>query len=150
MVVPGRMPFESQYSAIAMHAIACTSELLDLRVQDRGDPPGNDVDTYPQVLAGLKLAARHAAEPLLDSLLTWRKEALAQAAKPKPEVVILRKRVQTLAIHPRGLGRPLVSVKECICLRICPCLCRPTVCGCNIQLIVRWSRLRPLRSKSFS
>lgn len=63
-------------------------------MQDRGEPPGDDADAYPQVLAGLKLAARHAAEPLLDSLLTWRREALAQAAKAKPEVMILRKRVR--------------------------------------------------------
>lgn len=62
-------------------------------MQDRGEPPGDDADAYPQVLAGLKLAARHAAEPLLDSLLTWRRDALAQAAKAKPEVMILRKRV---------------------------------------------------------
>ncbi len=53
-------------------------------VQDGGDLPVNDAETYKQVLAGLKLAARHVAAPLLDSLLTWRKEALAQAQAVKP------------------------------------------------------------------
>ena len=92
------------------HNKCCTAGLLDLcpillpvtallspelatPAQDRGEPPGDDAEAYTQVLAGLKLAARHAAEPLLDSLLTWRREALALAAKPKPEVMILRKRV---------------------------------------------------------
>ena len=75
------------------------SSELATHAQDRGEPPGDDADAYTQVLAGLKLAARHAAEPLLDSLLTWRREALALAAKPKPEVMILRKRVHISPLY---------------------------------------------------
>lgn len=48
---------------------------------------------YEKVLRGLNLVARHAATPLLDALLAWRKEAESQAQRAGPELVVLRKKV---------------------------------------------------------
>ncbi len=60
-------------------------------MQDRGEVAPDPV--YGKVLAGLHLVSRYAAIPLLDSLLTWRKESLKAAARA-PELVVLRKRVR--------------------------------------------------------
>ncbi len=59
-------------------------------MQDRGEAPPDPV--YGKVLAGLHLVSCYAAIPLLDALLTWRKESLKAAARA-PELVVLRKRV---------------------------------------------------------
>ncbi|KAL3146696.1 hypothetical protein ABBQ32_000920 [Trebouxia sp. C0010 RCD-2024] len=59
--------------------------------QDRGDTPQDPV--YEKVLKGLKLVARHAAMPLLDALLAWRKDAESQASRSAPESVLLRKKL---------------------------------------------------------
>ena len=53
---------------------------------------------YEQVLEGLHLVAKHAALPLLDHFLGWRKEALVKATRAGGEIIVLRKRVST------GLG----------------------------------------------
>ncbi|CAL8468215.1 g7754 [Coccomyxa elongata] len=58
--------------------------------QDRGEAPPDPV--YGKVLAGLHLVSSYAAIPLLDALLTWRKESLKAAARA-PELVVLRKRL---------------------------------------------------------
>lgn len=47
---------------------------------------------YDKVLKGLNLVACHAATPLLDALLAWRKEAESQAQRAGPELVVLRKK----------------------------------------------------------
>ena len=62
-------------------------------MQDRGEVATDPV--YGKVLAGLHLVSRYAAIPLLDALLTWRKESLKAAARA-PELVVLRKRVSTV------------------------------------------------------
>ncbi|KAK9829934.1 hypothetical protein WJX72_008722 [[Myrmecia] bisecta] len=59
--------------------------------QDRGEAGGEPV--YEKVLAGLHLVACQAATPLLDALLNWRKESLAQAARAGLEAMVLRKRL---------------------------------------------------------
>lgn len=69
-----------------MKAIQHTALLL----QDRGEAPPDPV--YGKVLAALHLVSCYAAIPLLDALLTWRKESLKAAARA-PELVVLRKRV---------------------------------------------------------
>lgn len=51
---------------------------------------------YDKVLNGLHLVARHAAMPLLDALLAWRKDAESQASRAAIEIVVLRKKVQEL------------------------------------------------------
>ena len=51
---------------------------------------------YDKVLNGLHLVARHAATPLLDTLLAWRKDAESQASRAAIEIVVLRKKVQEL------------------------------------------------------
>lgn len=51
---------------------------------------------YDKVLNGLDLVARHAAMPLLDALLAWRKDAESQASRAAVEIVVLRKKVQGL------------------------------------------------------
>lgn len=48
---------------------------------------------YDKVLNGLHLVARHAAMPLLDALLAWRKDAESQASRAPVEIVVLRKKV---------------------------------------------------------
>jgi len=45
------------------------------------------------VLNGLNLVAQHAAMPLLDALLAWRKDAESQAQRLGGELVVLRKKV---------------------------------------------------------
>lgn len=65
--------------------------------QDRGDTPQDPV--YEKVLKGLKLVARHAAMPLLDALLAWRKDAESQASRSAPESVLLRKKVKHSSMH---------------------------------------------------
>lgn len=60
-------------------------------LQDRGDSTYDPV--YDKVLNGLNLVARHAATPLLDALLSWRKDAESQAQRAGPELVVLRKKV---------------------------------------------------------
>lgn len=52
---------------------------------------------YGKVLAGLHLVSRYAAIPLLDALLTWRKESLKAAAKAS-ELFVLRKRVFIVSV----------------------------------------------------
>ncbi|EIE19264.1 hypothetical protein COCSUDRAFT_48883 [Coccomyxa subellipsoidea C-169] len=64
-------------------------------MQDRGEVAPDPV--YGKVLAGLHLVSRYAAIPLLDSLLTWRKESLKAAARA-PELVVLRKRLAVEAV----------------------------------------------------
>ena len=54
---------------------------------------------YGRVLAGLHLVSQHAAPPLLEALLTWRKESLNVAARAPGEVYVLRKRVRGLSHH---------------------------------------------------
>jgi len=49
---------------------------------------------YDCVLEGLNLVAKQAALPLLDHLLTWRREALVRATRAGGEVMVLRKRVR--------------------------------------------------------
>ena len=66
-------------------------------LQDRGESPHDPV--YDKVLNGLKLVARHAAMPLLDALLAWRKDAESQASRAAIEIVVLRKKVQGLIPH---------------------------------------------------
>lgn len=59
--------------------------------QDRGESLQDPV--YDKVLNGLHLVARHAAMPLLDALLAWRKDAESQASRAPVELVVLRKKV---------------------------------------------------------
>ena len=73
-------------------------------LQDRGDLPLDPV--YEQVLEGLHLVAKHAALPLLDHFLGWRKEALVKATRAGGEIIVLRKRVST------GLG-PSSNTQYC-------------------------------------
>ena len=61
------------------------------RWQDRGESPFDPV--YDKVLNGLNLVARHAAMPLLDALLAWRKDAESMAQRAGMELVVLRKKV---------------------------------------------------------
>ena len=63
-------------------------------LQDRGDSPYDPV--YEKVLTGLNLVARHAAMPLLDALLAWRKDAESQAQRAGVELVVLRKKVHSV------------------------------------------------------
>ena len=63
-------------------------------LQDRGDGPYDPV--YEKVLTGLNLVARHAAMPLLDALLAWRKDAESQAQRAGVELVVLRKKVHSV------------------------------------------------------
>ena len=65
--------------------------------QDRGDTPQDPV--YEKVLKGLNLVARHAAMPLLDALLAWRKDAESQASRSAPESVVIRKKVMRSSVH---------------------------------------------------
>lgn len=65
-----------------------------LFLQDRGDSVHDPV--YDKVLSGLNLVACHAATPLLDALLSWRKDAEAQAQRAGSELVVLRKKVKHL------------------------------------------------------
>ena len=73
--------------------------MLD-RLQDRGESPHDPV--YEKVLYGLNLVARHAAMPLLDALLAWRKDAESQASRAASELVVLRKKVSPSRVfdHP--------------------------------------------------
>lgn len=59
--------------------------------QDRGESSYDPV--YEKVLGGLSLVARHAAMPLLDALLAWRKDAESQAQHAGSELVVLRKKL---------------------------------------------------------
>ena len=59
--------------------------------QDRGESSYDAV--YEKVLSGLSLVARHAAMPLLDALLGWRKDAESQAQHGGSDVMVLRKKV---------------------------------------------------------
>ena len=66
--------------------------MMHARMQDRGEYAAEPV--YGKVLAGLHLVSRYAAMPLLDALLTWRKESLNVAARAPAEIIVLRKRVR--------------------------------------------------------
>jgi hypothetical protein len=59
--------------------------------QDRGEASHDPA--YERVLAGLALVASHSAQALQDALLSWRRDALNQAARAPGELLILRKRV---------------------------------------------------------
>lgn len=65
--------------------------------QDRGEGPHDPL--YEKVLKGLNLVARHAAMPLLDALLAWRKDAESQASRAAVESVVLRKKVMCSSVH---------------------------------------------------
>ena len=67
------------------------ADLFMLLWQDRGESSYDPV--YEKVLGGLSLVARHAAMPLLDALLAWRKDAESQAQHAGSELVVLRKKV---------------------------------------------------------
>jgi hypothetical protein len=68
-----------------------------MRMQDRGEYAAEPV--YGKVLAGLHLVSRYTAIPLLDALLTWRKESLNVAARAPAEIIVLRKRVRVPCRH---------------------------------------------------
>ena len=53
------------------------------------------------MLDGLRLVARHAALPLLDHLLNWRKDALAKAARAGSDLMVIRKRVRLSVLRLR-------------------------------------------------
>ncbi|KAL0053523.1 hypothetical protein WJX82_006983 [Trebouxia sp. C0006] len=63
---------------------------------DRGESPYDPV--YEKVLNGLNLVAQHAAMPLLDALLAWRKDAESQAQRLGGELVVLRKKLAVEAV----------------------------------------------------
>ena len=65
--------------------------------QDRGEGPHDPV--YEKVMKGLNLVARHAAMPLLDALLAWRKDVESQASRAGVESVVLRKKVMSSSVH---------------------------------------------------
>lgn len=54
---------------------------------------------YEKILSGLALVARHAAKPLLEALLAWRKSMLEQAIKASGQQLVLRKRVGCIPLN---------------------------------------------------
>lgn len=59
----------------------------------------------------MNLVARHAAMPLLDALLAWRKDAESQAQRSGVELVILRKKVHSACLY--GLVVAVCSSSTC-------------------------------------
>lgn len=77
--------------------------------QDRGESPFDPV--YDKVLSGLNLVARHAAMPLLDALLAWRKDAESMAQRAGMELVVLRKKV--CRVHSCCVAISFVNISCC-------------------------------------
>ena len=84
-----------------------------LLCQDRGESSYDPV--YEKVLGGLSLVARHAAMPLLDALLAWRKDAESQAQHAGSELVVLRKKVTRVFFVCLSVTQRCVYMQFCIC-----------------------------------
>ena len=87
---------------LTLQMLCCIQVCCELQdclqmLQDRGDSPYDPV--YEKVLTGLNLVARHAAMPLLDALLAWRKDAESQAQRSGVELVVLRKKVHSACLY---------------------------------------------------
>lgn len=88
-------------AARAVHRVESTCGSTSC-MQALGD--GSRDTGWKEVLEGLTAAARHAAQPLVEVLLAWRKTGLAQAQQlgsdfGPPSGMVLRKRVRTKAKH---------------------------------------------------
>lgn len=69
---------------------------------------------WESVADGLQAVAEHAAQPLLDALLSWRRDAVSRAQLAADSGLVIRKRVTSRAkrlarkhsIDVHGLGFP--------------------------------------------